>query len=102
MKMGVSYIYLNNIIESMGKKKSNYVFVKHYGRYSVDEVVAKSIMEEHENIEVIYVKFSSNVVSDSYQPFLSIIKNPPSLDKFIILLFIVQCNSFFKYFIGLF
>ena len=73
-KRVVSATYIDNIVSSMGKKNNNYVFIKHYGRYSIDAEDAENAMTAHENIEVNYVHFANNEMVESYAPFLSIIK----------------------------
>ena len=108
MKMGVSNTYINTIVDSLGKKKNNYIFVKHYGKYSIDAEDAKNVMDVSENLEVSYVHFESNEISDSYQPFLSIIKNcyekyysELSVDEYLEMFDIYQLHeSFFKAYVS--
>ena len=65
---------MNNIASSIGRNKNNFVFVKHYGRYSIDSEYARNAMTVYDNIEVTYVHFSNNEMVESYDPFLSIIR----------------------------
>ena len=74
-KRVISATYMNNIVSAMGIKNDNYVFVKHYGRYSIDAEDAKNAMTIYENIEVNYVHFANNEMVESYEPFLQIIRN---------------------------
>lgn len=75
MKRGVSDTYLNNIVSSLGKKNNNYVFVKHYGKYSIEAEEVQDAMELCEDLEVSYVHFANNEMVESYEPFLTVIKN---------------------------
>lgn len=67
--------YIDNIVSSMGKKNCNYAFVKHYGRYCIDAEEAQKVMAEYGDLEVSYVHFANNEMVESYEPFLSIIKD---------------------------
>ena len=74
-KRVISATYMNNIASSIGRNNNNYVFVKHYGRYSIDAEDAKNAMTVYDNIEVNYVHFANNEMVESYEPFLTIIRN---------------------------
>ena len=74
-KKVVSNTYIDNIVASMGKKNSNYAFVKHYGRYGINAEEAQNVMTEYGDLEVSYVHFANNEMVESYEPFLSIIKD---------------------------
>lgn len=74
-KRVISATYMNNIVSSMGEKNNNYVFVKHYGSYSIDAEDAKNAMTLYENLEVNYVHLANNDMAESYAPFLSIIRS---------------------------
>ena len=74
-KRVISATYMNNIASSIGRNKGNYVFVKHYGRYSIDSEDAKNAMTVYDNLEVNYVRFANNEMVESYEPFLTIIRN---------------------------
>ena len=65
---------MNNIASSIGRNNNNFVFVKHYGRYSIDSEDAKNAMTVYDNIDVTYVHFANNEMVESYAPFLSIIR----------------------------
>ena len=41
---------MNNIASSIGRNKNNFVFVKHYGRYSIDSEDARNAMTVYDNI----------------------------------------------------
>ena len=73
-KRVISATYMNNIASSIGRKISNYVFVKHYGRYSIDADDAKNAMTVYDELEVSYVHFANNEMIESYEPFMSIIR----------------------------
>ena len=73
-KRVISATYMNKIVSSIGMKNDNYVFVKHYGRYSIDAEDARNAMTTYENLEVNYVHFSNNEMVESYEPFLQIIR----------------------------
>ena len=73
-KRVISATYMNNIASSIGRKTCNYVFVKHYGRYSIDAEDAKNAMTVYDELEVSYVRFANNEMIESYEPFMSIIR----------------------------
>ena len=73
-KKVISSTHVDNIVASMGKKNSNYAFIKHYGKYRINEDDVKDVMSTYEDIEVYYVHFANNEMVGSYEPFLSIIK----------------------------
>ena len=73
-KRVISATYMNKIVSSIGMKNDNYVFVKHYGKYSIDAEDARNAMTTYENLEVNYVHFSNNEMVESYEPFLQIIR----------------------------
>ena len=66
--------YENNINNEY-ENNNNFVFIKHYGRYSIDADDAKNAMTVYDNLDVTYVHFANNEMLESYAPFLSIIRN---------------------------
>lgn len=74
-KKMISTAYFDNIVAAMGEKNNNYAFVKHYGGYSINAEDAKNIMAQYKDMEVSYVHFKNDEMVESYEPFLSIIKN---------------------------
>lgn len=74
-KRVISATYMNNIASSIGRKNNNFILVKHYGRYSIDAEDARNAMTVYDNLEITYVHFANNEMAESYEPFLSIIRN---------------------------
>lgn len=74
-KREISATFINNIVSTMGKKTNNFVLVKHYGEYSLDQEDARNAMIAYNNIEVFYAHFANNEMVGSFEPFLGIIKN---------------------------
>lgn len=74
-KKGLLNTYVDNIVTAMGEKNSNYAFIKHYGKYSINDEDVASIKAAYEDIEVCYIHFANSEMVGSYEPFMSIIKD---------------------------
>lgn len=74
-KRVITATYTNNIASAIRRINNNFVFVKHYGGYSIDAEDARNAMTVYDNIEVSYVHFANNEMVGSYEPFLTIIRN---------------------------
>ena len=67
--------YMNYIASNIGRSINNYVIIKHYGKYSLDQEDAKNAMATYDKLLVNYFKFANDEMVASYEPFLTIIKN---------------------------
>lgn len=74
-KREISTTFVKNIVSSIGKSTNNFVFVKHYGKYSIDPEDARNAMMAYDDIEIYYTHFANNEMVGSFEPFLTIIKN---------------------------
>ena len=64
-KREISTTFIKNIVSSIGNKTNNFVFVKHYGKYSIDPEDARNAMMAYDNIEIYYMHFANNNLSES-------------------------------------
>ncbi|MEE1256313.1 MAG: hypothetical protein UHN47_07350 [Lachnospiraceae bacterium] len=64
-KREISATFIKNIVSSIGNKTNNFVFVKHYGKYSIDPEDARNAMMAYDNIEIYYMHFANNNLSES-------------------------------------
>lgn len=74
-KREISTTFIKNIISSIGKSTNNFIFVKHYGKYSIDPEDARNAMMAYDDMEIYYTHFANNEMVGSFEPFLTIIKN---------------------------
>lgn len=99
--------FAERMVANMGKENNNFVIIKHYGTFSVTAEDAKDAMILYPNINVFYHQFDNNEMVETYEPFLTIIKNlylkyyyNETLDEFLSELDIYQLQkSFFKSYI---
>ena len=73
-KREISTTFVENIVSAMGNKINNFVFVKHYGKYSIDSEDVRNAMMAYDNIDIYYTHFANNEMVGSFEPFLTIIK----------------------------
>lgn len=74
-KRVVTVGYMNYLASNIGRSTNNYVIIKHYGKYSLDQEDAKNAMATYDKLLVNYFKFANDEMVASYEPFLTIIKN---------------------------
>lgn len=106
-KREISTTFIESIVSSIGNKMNNFVFVKHYGKYSIDPENVRDAMMAYEDIEIYYTHFANNEMVGSFEPFLTIIKNcyikfysDISIDEYLEKFDIYQLQkSFFKSYI---
>lgn len=106
-KREISTTFVENIVSAMGNKINNFVFVKHYGKYSIDSEDVRNAMMAYDNIDIYYTHFANNEMVGSFEPFLTIIKkcyikyySDNTIDEYLDKFDIYQLQkSFFKSYI---
>lgn len=99
--------FVRRVVSNLGKENNNFVIIKHYGTFSVTSEDAKNAMISYQDINVFYHHFDNNEMVETYEPFLTIIKNlylkyyyNETLDEFLGEFDIYQLQkSFFKSYI---
>lgn len=67
--------FVRRVVSNLGKENNNFVIIKHYGTFSVTSEDAKNAMISYPDINVFYHHFDNNEMVETYEPFLTIIKN---------------------------
>lgn len=99
--------FVKRVVSNIGVSSNNFVIIKHYGSFSILLEDAKNAMIAYPDIYISHHQFDNNEMVETYEPFLSIIKNVylkyyfnESIDEFLSEFNVYQLQkSFFKSYI---
>ena len=74
-KSGFSSLFSDKLISNIGKKKDNFIVVKHYSTFNIVTDDAKRIMINFPELNISYHNFAADEMSETFEPFLNLIKN---------------------------
>lgn len=66
--------FIHTLISGIGRKRNNYLAIKHYNRFDILPEDIGKIQEQYPEIYVFYHSFYENDMPDAYEPFLTLIK----------------------------
>lgn len=66
--------FIHTLLSGIGRKKNNYIAIKHYNVFTVTQEDISEIEQAHPGALIYYHNFYGEEMVDAYEPFLSLIK----------------------------
>lgn len=66
--------FIHTLISSIGRKRNNYLAIKHYNRFDIPAEDIDQILEQYPEYGIYYHSFYESDIPDAYEPFMTLVK----------------------------